>query len=136
MPIESWIETGRKRVCALVSGTVTLEEMLETIDRAVAGFPAGERFDIFSDHTGLEKTIESEQARSVAQHIETLQRYFAGARWAVVTKRKSSYGMMRMLAVYLERVPLTLRVFYSHAEAEGWLVSARADEDKTSSASQ
>jgi hypothetical protein len=123
MPISSRIEADRKRVYAVLWGKVTLDEMVGAVNRSAAGFSAGDRFDILSDHTGLEKAIETDEARSLALHLETLQEHFAGALWAVVTKKKASYGMMRMLAVFLERIPVTLRVFYSHADAEDWLSS-------------
>ena len=36
MPIESWIDRGQKRVCAILSGDLGLAEMIETLKKHFA----------------------------------------------------------------------------------------------------
>ena len=50
---------------------------------------------------------------------------WAGDRWAIVATVPASYGMMRMLSVHAERVPMDARVFERAEDAESWLDSPR-----------
>jgi hypothetical protein len=123
MPIKRWIEKDKKRVYAVLTGKISLDEMIATINDSVedADFEPG--FDVLSDHSGIEQPIATNQVKFLALHIEMLRNNFAGSRWAVVAKNEVSYGMMRMLSVYLEKVPMQLEVFYTLEDAEKWLVS-------------
>ena len=125
MPIENWIDTTKHRVQAVLKGRVTLDEMLRAIDSSVEDPSFRNGIDILSDHTGLEKPIETDEAQRLAAHLRRLRDRFAGSRWAVVTEMQASFGMMRMLSVFLERIPMHLRVFYSIIEAERWLDQPR-----------
>ncbi len=46
---------------------------------------------------------------------------FRGARWAIVTEALASYGMMRALSVYAERIPITVQVFRDPGPALAWV---------------
>ncbi|MDX1649755.1 MAG: hypothetical protein R3263_07855 [Myxococcota bacterium] len=121
MPIRAWIEKDRRRVRAAISGAVGMADILRAIDESVA-HPDFERgFDVLSDHTEVTRVITVGQLREMVAHLESLAPQMAGARWAVATRRPASYGMMRMLSVYAERVPMTVEVFDSLVEAEAWL---------------
>ncbi|MEJ2054430.1 MAG: hypothetical protein P8X42_10955, partial [Calditrichaceae bacterium] len=78
-------------------------------------------FNVLSDHTQIKKSITTKQVQALSSHIQKLKPYLADTRWAVLTAKKSSYGMMRMLSVYLESIPVELEVFYKLEEAEAWL---------------
>ena len=121
MPIDTWIDTSDHRIHAVLTGSVTLDEMIQAIDSSIEDSSFRKGIDILSDHTGLEKPIETDEAKRLAVHLQRLRDCFEGSRWAVVTKMPASFGMMRMLSVFLEKVPMHLRVFYSFAEAERWL---------------
>jgi hypothetical protein len=121
MPIETWIDTRKHRVHAILSGRVTLHEMIQAIDSSVEDSSFRNGIDIFSDHTRLEKPIETDQAQKLVTYLRKLKTHFVGSRWAVVTKMQASFGMMRMLSVLLEKIPMELSVFYSFVEAERWL---------------
>jgi len=125
MPIKSWIEKKKKRVHAVLSGKVSLDEMIKTINSSVKDPDFESGFDVLSDHTRIEQPIETQQVKFLAMHIESLRTNFAGSRWAVVTNSKVSYGMMRMLSVFLEQIPMKLDVFYSLEDAEKWLESKK-----------
>ncbi|MEW6674202.1 MAG: hypothetical protein AB1427_21110 [Thermodesulfobacteriota bacterium] len=121
MPIKIWIEKDQKRVRVVVTGTFSTDDIFQAIDRIRDDPDFESGFAILSDHTGIDTAITPTQAQSTAAHIEQLSRHFAGAKWAVVTQKDASYGMMRMLSVYLETVPVYLQVFRSFEEAEDWL---------------
>ncbi len=128
MAITYWIEKEKKRIQALVVGKFTMEDIIQTIYQVTAdpNFQAG--FDILSDHTGIEEVITTEQIKITTSHLTTLSHHFTGSRWAVVTTRDASFGMMRMFSIYLEKILITLKVFRSITQAEKWLVSARRNQ--------
>ena len=121
MPIVTRIERDRKRVIAIVTGDLFLDEMINAINSATEDPDFEPGFDVLSDHTGINAPISTTQAETLASHLESLKEYYSGSRWAVVTEEAASYGMMRMLSVFLTKVPMDLEVFYSFEEAEKWL---------------
>ena len=121
MPIKSWIEKDKKRVMAMVSGSFSIEDILININNTIEDPDFEKGFNILSDHTEIESVITTEQARMTASHLERLSKDFANSKWAVVTKKEASFGMMRMLSVFLENIPIHLEVFKSLDEAEKWL---------------
>jgi hypothetical protein len=121
LPIKTWIDKDKKRIHSIVSGVVSLEEMLNTITTTVNHPDFKPGFNVLSDHTQIKKTITTKQVQALSSHIQKLKPYLADTRWAVLTAKKSSYGMMRMLSVYLESIPVELEVFYNLEEAEAWL---------------
>jgi len=46
---------------------------------------------------------------------------FKGSKIAVVTPRPTSYGLARIVSVYLEELAISLEVFRDLADAEQWL---------------
>ena len=127
---------GATGVCDLLGAIqISLDEMLEAIDSSIEHLRAGDwGFDVLSDHTKPGKPIETHEARKLAEPVETLRMHFAYSRWAVVTKMAASFGMMRMLSVFLESIPMTQRVFDSDVEAERWPCSPRAANRQSSGA--
>ena len=121
MPIKYWIEKDHRRVRAVVSGDFTIDDVFRAIQSSTedADFEPG--FDVLSDHTDVGEPLTTQQARQMSSYIESLSRALAHSRWAVITKKPASFGMMRMLSVFLEQVPMVLRVFGNLEEAERWL---------------
>lgn len=130
MPIKRWIEKDKKRVYAVLSGTISLDEMINTINGAVEDKDFRPGFDVLSDHSEIEQPIETDQVKYLAGYIEKLRANFAGTRWAVVTRSEVSYGMMRMLSAFLEKIPMRLEVFYSKEDAENWLQAPKINPGK------
>jgi hypothetical protein len=123
MPIQQWIERDKKRIRAVVVGALDIEEIYDAINRAIDDPDFEQGYDILSDHTGIDTALTRQQVLLTASHLETLTDHLAGTKWAVVTEKDASYGMMRMLSVFLEAVPIQLEVFRSLDEAEAWLDS-------------
>ena len=121
MPIEYWIEKDRRRIRAVVSGDVKTEEILQTLKGSTEHSDFQPGFDILSDHTDVGEPLSTQQARLMSAYLMGIRKMMAHSRWAVVTRKPASFGMMRMLAVFLEEVPMTLRVFGTLVEAEEWL---------------
>lgn len=125
MPIERRVDVERRRVVAKVSGKVTLDEIIEAIDSSLQDPLFEPGFDVYSDHVGIDRVISTPQARALAAHLKSRAAQVAGARWAVVTRTRASYGMIRMISAYAEQVPMEVRAFETHAEAEAWLATPK-----------
>lgn len=126
MPIKVWVEEDRNLVRIEIVGNSTTEDIISSIDSVVNDTGAKPGCCILSDHTRVGEPLTTPQARKMAAHMEKLQEIMSGCRWAVVSKKPASIGMMRMLSVLVERIPMTVEIFSSIEEAESWLF---ADED-------
>ena len=104
-----------------LSGSLTTREMFDAIASALSD-PAFEKgYDVLSYHLELEQFLTSTEAFDLALYLAKFAGVLAHAKWGVVTRHPASYGMMRMLAVHLLEVPMTLRVFATEEEALAWL---------------
>ncbi len=125
MPVRWKIDVENELIRATVSGEVSLSDILDAITDSASDPEFRRGFDVYSDHTAIRKAITSAQMHSIVARLESLSPSMRGARWAIVTSQPASYGMMRMLAVYSERIPIELRVFGCASEAESWLSSPK-----------
>ena len=121
MTIESHVDEERRCIFAKVSGKFTIQEIVETINKSVQDPKFRPGFSVLSDHSQVREPITAQQAEQTIEHLVNLSDSMAGSRWAVVTTTAASYGMMRMLSVLAERVPMEVQVFSSQSEAEVWL---------------
>jgi len=126
MPIRVWVEKDRNLVRIEIMGNSTTEDIISSIDSVVNDTGAEPGCRILSDHTRVGEPLTTPQARRMAAHMEKLREIMSGCRWAVVSKKPASIGMMRMLSVLVESIPMTVEVFPSIEEAESWLF---ADEE-------
>ncbi len=125
MPVDFKIDTERRLIVATVFDEISDTDIIEGLHSSVSdpGFEPG--FNVLSDHTRITRPITTEQVKLLVGHMESLSDHLAGARWAIVTNSPASYGMMRMLSVFAERVPMELQVFRDADEANQWLVSTK-----------
>ena len=121
MPITFWIEKEKRRIRAEVFGTISTEDILNAIKGAINHPDFKPGYNILSDHTRINEAITKAQVLTTAFNLKDFAKYVSGAKWAVVTSKQVSYGMMNMLSVYLEIIPMKLQAFYSFADAEKWL---------------
>ena len=121
MPIKYWIEKDHRRIRAVVSEDITVDDVFTAIKGATedADFEPG--FDVLSDHTEVVAPLTTKQAEQMSSYLSSLSKVMAHSRWAVITKNPASYGMMRMLWVFLEEVPMELKIFETMEEAYKWL---------------
>ncbi len=130
MPIHYSIDPERRLVLATVRGDFTLDEIVASIDNAVQDSAFEPGFNVLSDHREVGNPITPTQLMQTVEHIGRDQSPLAGARWAVVTTKPASWGMMRAFAVWAESIPLTIQVFRSMEEAEAWLESDTVPEER------
>ena len=114
-------------VRAAVEGNFTIEDMLDCVSGAAAE-AGGPGYNVLSDHREIGEPATRPQLEALVSHIAALRQYFGGARWAVIVTTPASYGMMRMLSVLAERVPMEVRVFRA-ADAEAAELWARGAVD-------
>lgn len=132
MPIRIWIDKERRLVRSEVSGSFSKEEILNGVNEAVSHTDFESGFNVLLDHTRVTEFITTPQAHGMARHLESLAEHWANTRWAVVTREPASYGLMRMMSVLVERIPMEVRIFETIDEAEEWLASPpRVVVDKT-----
>jgi hypothetical protein len=126
MPVDFKIDTERRLIVATVFDEISDTDIIEALHSSVSdpGFEPG--FNVLSDHTRITRPITTEQVKLMVGHMESLSDHLAGARWAIVTNSPASYGMMRMLSVFAERVPIELQVFRDADEANRWLASTKS----------
>ena len=124
MPIRIWIDKDQRLIRSEISGSFSEEDILNAINESVAhpGYEPG--FNVLSDHTRVTEFITTPQAYSMARHLESLSEQMANVRWAVVTREPASNGMMRVMSVLVERVPMEVQIFETIEEAEEWLGSS------------
>ena len=119
VPISYTLDREARLIRAVVQGDFTVHDMIACVSGAArdAGAPG---FNVVSDHREIGEPATREQVEELVQHLAGLRDYFAGARWAVVVSKQASFGMMRMLGVMAERVPMDVRVFFDAVRAELW----------------
>jgi hypothetical protein len=125
MPVHQTVDAELRRIVATISGEVEISDILGAITAAVNDPAFQPGFDVYSDHTQITRFITPNQLAAMVAHLESLSDRLSGARWAIVTSAPASFGMMRMLEVHAERIPMEVRVFRSAGEAEHWLAGPR-----------
>lgn len=121
MPIRVWVEPERRLIRVEISGDSTTVDIIDAIDRVVDDPRSEPGYDILSDHLMVGEPLTTPQAREMAAHMQKLGDLLTGSRWAAVTRKTASIGMMRMMAVLLNRIPVELEVFQTIDDAEEWL---------------
>jgi hypothetical protein len=121
VPIELTVYGERRRVEVKIRGDFTREDIIDAVDRAVTDPEFRPGFDILSDHTEIGEPLTPEQANVMIGHLMQKASLVKLSRLAFVAPRPASYGMMRMISVMVESVPMHAEVFVSREEAEAWL---------------
>lgn len=119
------IDKHLRIIFATVSGTFSASEMIETVRRAYGDPDYDPEFNVLSDHTKVERPVTREQLEEFVRFLKTEHRRKAPLRWAIVTKRPASFGMMRMFAVLAESIGLEVQVFREKSAAVAWLEMPR-----------
>jgi hypothetical protein len=121
MPIRYWIDKDRRLVRFTLSGVFSTREMFDAVGGALRDPKIEKGFDVLSDHSRIERFITTPEVTDLVQFIAGFNSLMKDAKWAVITRHPASYGMMRMLSVYLENIPMKLRLFESEDDALDWL---------------
>jgi hypothetical protein len=104
-----------------VRGTITTEEMLQTLDRVVADpdFRAGMK--VLSDHRRMETVVTSDFLLAFVRYLDELGEAFRGSTWALVEASEAGYGMGRVASALTEFQSVDMQVFRDIDEARRWL---------------
>lgn len=121
MPIETHIDKAKCRVRVKLWGEFTFEDMRAAISGVAHDPEFKPGFNVLSDHTEIGRAITIPESRELLALMRSLAGSFAGSRWAIVTRRLDSYGMLRMISAHAESVPIEIQAFREFAEAEAWL---------------
>ena len=121
MSVTHMLDETHRLVRIEVSGTLTTAEMMAELDRAEAEVAGRGTYRVLSDHRGVETPATKEQIEAVVARLGRDGGPFHGTKWAVVTVKPASYGMIRMLAVLAEKIPIDVGIFDRVPDAEAWL---------------
>jgi hypothetical protein len=107
-------------------GDVTLAEVMSHFRELERDASLPARLDVLLDLTEMQSIPESDQLRSVAREVDSLQQKLEWGSCAIVASRDVLYGMSRILRVYAEAHFVNSNVFRELEEAEIWLASQRS----------
>ena len=127
MAITFSIDAERGRLHLSVGGDFTTEEMLSAMRAVIESPLLPDAFTAISDHTRVERPVTSSQLVELVTLMEAHAERFARARWAIVSTRPASYGMMRVLAARAQLVlGMRVRIFFDVQRATQWLDAERS----------
>ncbi len=121
MPITFRVDPTRRLVQTTVIGDFETADIVRVITGAASHPDFEPGFDILSDHREIGEPITPAQLRDLTGLLRELSDRFAGGRWAVVTTKPASYGMMRALSMLTSDGSLQVEVFKTMEEAEAHL---------------
>ena len=121
MPATIQIDRRTRTLHVTFSGEFTTDYMVTTIQQMKDAIPGETAYNVFSDHRGATMTATGDQIRMAAKLIGSPGSPFRGGRWAMVASGDASFGMMRVLAVHIEDVPIEMEIFRDIESADRWL---------------
>ena len=104
-----------------VSGSPSDEELLAGTERILSDPQLPESPRILSDHRDMEVDLST---GFVGRAVELLSRFSStleASKIALVTANTTNYGMLRMLSLRADSIPVCIEVFSNIRDAEGWL---------------
>ena len=127
VPIDVQLHPADRLLEIRLSGELSTEEMLRFVDELAShsDFPGGGR--MLSDHRLLEQVGTLDQVEALLDRLRSYGPVFRDTRWAIVTTRAESYGMMRVLSALAQlRNGMEVQVFSDMESAHQWLVLAES----------
>lgn len=121
MPIRAWVDEDDKLARFEIVGEWTTGEMIDAVSRTLDEIGERTGFDLLSDNRLTAEPATPEQIRALVSHLTRQGSALIGRRAAVVVGNETSYGMMRMLGVYTERIGIEVGIYSSVADAMRWL---------------
>ena len=108
-----------------LSGVMSIGDMAESVRAILADLEPGRSYDVLSDHRALAEPATRDQMLQLTDLLATAGHPFHGRRWAVIVGGPASYGMIRMLSVHLEHLPIWVTPFNDPEEARAWIEDGR-----------
>jgi hypothetical protein len=108
-----------------VMGSFTMQQIRALIDGVVNDPDFRRGYHTLSDHRRIGDPATSDQVRGTLEHVATHVEALGASKWAVVASKAASYGMMRMMEMLAEELPIEISVFRDLEEARHWLLGSR-----------
>ena len=105
-----------------VVGSFTMKEIKALIDTVVNDPDFRRGYHILSDHRRIGDPATPGQVRGTLEHVAALIDALGESKWAIVASKEASYGMMRMMEMLAEDLPIQISVFRDPEEARDWLL--------------
>ena len=118
MPISYSFSDGVVRF--LISGEYDFKDALPMITESLKDTQFKRSMNFLIDVRNTVKNRTTEEAFEFIDFIKS-RCEFEGTKIAVVTSRPVSYGLARMVSVFLEEFDISLDVFRNLSDAEQWL---------------
>jgi hypothetical protein len=125
MPVTHAVDQEAGLVRLALTGVLSAADMVGAVQAVLAALEPGRRYDVLSDHRGLVEPATREQLLQLSDFLVSRGSPFHDRRWAVIVGSQASYGMIRLLSVHLEAVPIWVAPFHDEGEAEAWLARPR-----------
>lgn len=120
------VDHARRLVRFVIGGRPDTKLIIAAVDEMSARLDGRTGYDVYSDHRALTEPITPDQGRQLLSHIGRTVPAVRHRRWAVVVSSPASFGMMRMLGVLAQEIPVHVAPFWNPEDAEAWLGEARA----------
>lgn len=121
MPITFRVDDDARVVHAEITGALEAAEMVAGVRDIAALLAARPGHAVVTDQRGVARPATREQVDAVVHALMLHTAVLRDRRWAIVTALPASYGMMRALGVYAERIPITVAVFWDAEAATAWV---------------
>jgi hypothetical protein len=126
LPISYAVDNVNRILSFTLSGELTTAEMVEMTGRAASDLDPASSYDVMPDHRGLLSPITPDQARAFAAWPSSPVSPFRGTHWVAIVTQPASYGMLLMLAVYIQEAGIIMEIVQSPEAALSWLTAVRA----------
>ena len=121
MPIKYHIDAQKRLIIAEVTGEISYSDIFQTITNSVHDPAFRKGFNVLSDHRGIVRVITTDQVEQTINLLKSYSDRLRNAKWAIVTRKPASYGMMRLLSVHAQSIPMEVKVFRNYDAASDWL---------------
>jgi hypothetical protein len=133
MAVDYHIDSARRRVTLVISGSYAIDEVEGCYARLFADALFRPGYDLLIDGRTATGTPATMDLRARARRASELKGRFSGRIALVAAAPDIVYALARMYAVYAEEHGVAAQVFTALAEAERWLETLRAGDERRTS---
>jgi hypothetical protein len=121
MTIQYQIDRSIRRITTRVFGEVTIEEVLQHFDEALADSSFEPDLDVLLDLVDCKTLLGADQIRTAAEHMTADLSSLRFGRLAIVVVSDALFGMVRMFHTFSEAAFSDAQVFRDRDQALQWL---------------
>ena len=129
MPVTYMIDTDKRLIHTICSGTVTLPEVVGHFRMLRDDPVCTGHLDVLLDVRDITSAPESSQLRVVTREVAAVRKKVEFGMCAIIASRDIVFGMMRVFAVFAEPFFRAIRVFREVGEAKAWLDRCKETKD-------